>query len=97
MSARRSAVQKKALSVYKSLFRTIETKPHQFQIEMKSIVRSEFRKRLQMDRKDFFRIDYFVKRAFKYLDILKHPSCENISHVDIGSPPNPVSSSWYFT
>ncbi len=67
----------------------IETKPLVYQSQMKAIVRTEFHKYRGLERKDFFRIDYFVKRAHKYLDVLKHPSCEFIESVAPARVPPP--------
>jgi hypothetical protein len=91
--ARRSAVQKRVVSLYRSLFRVIKTKPVENQDKMRSAVRTEFRARSTLDRKDFFRVDYFVRRAEKYLNLLKRPSCKDIDVVfEEDLPPRPTAS-----
>ena len=36
---------------------------------------------------DFFRVDYFVRRAQKYLDFLSHPSCVDMQLFPEAEPP----------
>ena len=48
---RRSAVQKKVLSMYKQLLRLVETKPIENQAKLRNAVRSEFRHRVNLDKR----------------------------------------------
>lgn len=121
-AARRSAVQKKVLGLYRSLLRVVEKKPLENQAKLRSAVRTEFRHRSSLDKKglwctraiylfefvamscaanvyrivscvccffcaDFFRVDYFVRRAQKYLDFLSHPSCVDMQLFPEAEPP----------
>ena len=46
------------------------------------VLRSEFRKNQSLDRKQFFKVDYYVRKARKYLDLLQMPG---VSHVRYSS------------
>ena len=73
-ASRASQSQKRIFSLYRQLYRVVKGKPVEFQKEMMDYLNSEFRKNALIEKKEFFRIDYFVRRAKKYLDILKSPS-----------------------
>lgn len=81
-----SGLQKQVLSLYRGFLRAARSKPCEDRCQIESIVSAEFRRNSkQVDRKNFFYIEYLLRRGKKQLDQLKSPDTMGLSSLNVSS------------
>ncbi|KAK6257878.1 hypothetical protein QUC31_001337 [Theobroma cacao] len=81
-----SGLQKQVLSLYRGFLRAARSKPSEDRCQIESIVSAEFRRNSkQVDRKNFFYIEYLLRRGKKQLDQLKSPDTMGLSSLNVSS------------
>ncbi|KAF2474626.1 uncharacterized protein BDR25DRAFT_215504 [Lindgomyces ingoldianus] len=73
-----SGLQRAVLSLYRQCIRALRDKPNDTRENFRLFVREEFRKHINVDRKDFSTIEYLLRRGHRQLDIYQDPGIRNI-------------------
>ena len=91
---RLSGIQKQVLSLYRSFWRVARSKEPDTRLHIERYVGAQFRRDAHaVDRKDFQRIEYLLRRGSKQLELLK---ANQITGFNIIDPDKVVLSSYLF-
>ncbi|OXV12012.1 hypothetical protein Egran_00225 [Elaphomyces granulatus] len=73
-----SGLQREVLSLYRKCLREVRKKPTNAKVNFREHTRSEFRKYLNVNKKDFATIEYLLRRGYKQLELYSSPGIRNI-------------------
>ncbi|PSN65599.1 hypothetical protein BS50DRAFT_62449 [Corynespora cassiicola Philippines] len=77
--ARLSGLQRDVLSLYRRCIRAVREKPSDAQGNFRDFARTEFRKNLGVNKKDFSTIEYLLRKGQRQLETYQDPGIRNIS------------------
>ncbi|KAJ9201129.1 complex 1 protein-domain-containing protein [Paecilomyces variotii] len=77
--ARLSGLQREVLSLYRQCFREIRKKPTDAQENFRNYARTEFRKNLNVSKKDFAAVEYLLRKGHRQLEMYSSPGIRNIA------------------
>ncbi|KAH8726298.1 complex 1 protein-domain-containing protein [Phaeosphaeriaceae sp. PMI808] len=75
---RLTGLQKDVLSFYRQCLRALREKPTDTQHHFRAFTRSEFRKHLDVGKKDFSTIEYLLRRGRNQLETYRDPGIRDI-------------------
>ncbi|RDI76378.1 hypothetical protein Vi05172_g13639 [Venturia inaequalis] len=75
---RLSGIQRDVLSLYRKCMRAANKKPAETKDKFKDFTRSEFRKHLELNKKDFSTIEFLLRKGNRQLEIYEDPGIKNI-------------------
>ena len=76
-----SGLQLQVLALYRRALRLAREKPGDSRISSVEFVRKEFRKHKDVDKKDFRRIEYLIRKAEKQLALFASPTSSAVTSV----------------
>ncbi|KAF2178513.1 hypothetical protein K469DRAFT_598850 [Zopfia rhizophila CBS 207.26] len=76
---RLSGLQREVLSLYRQCMRAVREKPADTRDNFRVFARTEFRRNVRLDKKDFGTIEYLLRKGHRQLEIYRDPGIRNIS------------------
>ncbi|KAH7069405.1 complex 1 protein-domain-containing protein [Paraphoma chrysanthemicola] len=76
--ARLSGLQRDVLSLYRQCLRALKEKPNDTRHHFRDFARNEFRKHLDVGKKDFSTIEYLLRRGRNQLETYRDPGIRDI-------------------
>ena len=83
-------LQKQALALYREVLRVARTKPADGRAGIEALARAEFDTYRGVAKKDFARVEHFLRRGRRQLELLKHADGANMMPLP---PPKPTEHS----
>lgn len=77
--ARLSGLQRDVLALYRECLRLARQKPAESRSHFLDYTRHEFRKAMNVDRKDFAAIEYLIRRGRRQLEHYSSPAVRNVT------------------
>lgn len=75
---RLSGLQKDVLSLYRRCLRAARIKPRETRPNFEAFARREFEKHLEVDKKDFSAVEFFIRKGTRQLETYEAPNITNI-------------------
>ncbi|KAI2473665.1 complex 1 protein-domain-containing protein [Annulohypoxylon bovei var. microspora] len=75
---RLSGMQKDVLSLYRSCLRESRKKPAATRSHFESFTRSEFKKHIKMDKRDFSAIEFLLRKGKRQLELYSSPGIKDV-------------------
>ncbi|KAE8549791.1 hypothetical protein TMatcc_000829 [Talaromyces marneffei ATCC 18224] len=76
---RLSGLQREVLSLYRKCLREARKKPEDTRDHFRAFAQSEFRKQLDVNKKDFSTIEHLLRKGHKQLETYSSPGIRNIN------------------
>mmetsp|Transcript_8718 Transcript_8718/g.11011 ORF Transcript_8718/g.11011 Transcript_8718/m.11011 type:complete len:84 (+) Transcript_8718:222-473(+) len=76
---RHSGIQKKVLSLYKKALRVAISKEPELRQQNLEFVRAQFRKHVDLQRKDYRTIEHLVRQGEKQIKLMSMPGVKGVS------------------
>ncbi|KUL87135.1 hypothetical protein ZTR_05540 [Talaromyces verruculosus] len=76
---RLSGLQREVLSLYRKCLREVRKKPEDARANFRAFAQSEFRKQLDVNKKDFSTIEHLLRKGHKQLETYSSPGIRNIN------------------
>ncbi|KIN03979.1 hypothetical protein OIDMADRAFT_18120, partial [Oidiodendron maius Zn] len=75
---RYSGLQREVLSLYRKCLRESRKKPANARPHFESFARTEFRKNITVDRRDFAAVEYLLRKGQRQFEMYSSPGIKNI-------------------
>jgi succinate dehydrogenase assembly factor 1 len=76
---RLSGLQRDVLALYRRCLRAARTKPVESRANFESFARREFERHLDMDKKDFGAIEFYLRKGERQLEMYEAPNITNVA------------------
>ncbi|PGG96635.1 hypothetical protein AJ79_09508 [Helicocarpus griseus UAMH5409] len=76
--AKLSGLQREVLALYRHALREIRKKPKESQDNFRQFARNEFRKNIDISKKDFAAIEYLLRRGRRQIEMYASPGIRNV-------------------
>ena len=76
---RLSGLQRDVLALYRRCLRAARSKPMGSRPNFESFARREFERHLELDKKDFGAIEFFLRKGERQLEMYEAPNITNIA------------------
>ena len=76
---RLSGLQKDVLALYRRCLRAARVKPAETRSNFESFARREFDRNLNLDKKDFSAIEFFLRKGDRQLEMYAAPNITNVA------------------
>ncbi|KAK3335390.1 complex 1 protein-domain-containing protein [Cercophora scortea] len=75
---RLSGLQREVLSLYRQCLRECRKKPQATQAHFRTFARREFEKNIQLDKRDFSAIEFFLRKGRRQMEMYASPGVKDV-------------------